>query len=197
VTSDSSPISLEPVQHPGGTETHVVPPPPARADPPAPGLTTPPRQPRLGPFLFILGIGLVSLSFLLNSYANYEVQYNLVWYIQSAVLVYGLAYVLTGVGVLCGCAGWVLEKQASSRVRGIGRTDRGARRVAGQVVVLLGGAAIASVTIYQGSVGWLDYYKIAIAFPEWFWWFSYAAEGVGALGIAAGWSVHRTSLNVG
>jgi hypothetical protein len=159
---------------------------------------SPPRQFRVGPILFTLGIALISLSFLVNSYAYYEILHSSSGStFQGIELAFGLGEVFTAVGVLLASVGWLLDKQASARVQGIAQTDRTARRFAGLVMVLLGAAAIAGATLYLGALDLAAYYQVTITLPNWAISFIYAVEGAGVLGIAAGWAIHRSSLIVG
>jgi len=199
VTPEWNPNSLEPEPSPRTIEGQAIIPPPAAFIPQTPVPIPPFRQSRVGPILFTLGVGLISLNFLLNSYAYYQLTNSPSSIsFQSIELAMSLGEIFTAFGVLLASAGWVLDKRATRLVLGsIAQNERKTRQLAGQILVLLGAAAIAGATLFLGVVELEVYYNVTISLPNWTIPFIYAVEGIGVLGIAAGWWIHRSASNVG
>ncbi len=197
VTRDLNSINLESFPRTTG-QPRTVPPPEASIPPPAVS-NPPPRAARAGPILFTLGLGLLSLYFLLSSVAYYEVttspsSNSFQWVLLSL----GLGYVFVAAGVLLAATGWLLDKRETVRVQEVStQSERTMSRRAGQVLVLLGASAIAAGFLFLGVIELDAYYNVTFSLPTWTLSLDYAVEGVGVLAVAAGWWIHRRSLTVG
>jgi hypothetical protein len=152
----------------------------------------------VGPILFTLGVVLVSLNFFLSAWAFYVIVNN-----QSSnnfdlsELANALGEILLGIGVVLGATGWLLGKREVTRFQEPATLTRGAtRRVVGQIVVIIGVLLICGAALYLGAVELGDYWNIPISLSTWVYTFILTVEGIGVLGVAAGWWTHHSGSPV-
>jgi hypothetical protein len=188
MSGDWNPNSTNPRPFVPAVEARTIPAtPPVMASPP-------PRPSRVGPALFVVGLGLISINFLVSAWAYY-VEFNSpsINTFQWVELAEGLGEVLVGFGVLLGTAGWLLGKRDVARYPRAATQDNGAtRRGVGQVVVIFAALLISGASFYFGGIELAVYYNVPITFAAWTLSLIYALEGIGILGLAIGWWIHRT-----
>ncbi len=154
----------------------------------------PTRKSRVGPILFTLGVGLVSLNFFLSAWAFYVTfnspsLNNFNW----QELADALGEIFLGIGVVLGATGWLLGKREVIRFQEPATLARGAtRRVVGQIVVIIGSLLICGATLYLGALELEAYWNVPINLATWVYTLILTVEGVGVLGVAAGWWTHHS-----
>ena len=103
------------------------------------------------------------------------------------------AELFTAIGVLVATTGWVLDKREVARVHGLStRSSQKTRRLAGQILLVLGALAVVGATLYFSIIEFAVYYNITLNLPVWTIEFIYALEGVGILVVAVGWWIQRS-----
>lgn len=154
-----------------------------------------PRESRVGPILFTLGLGLIAVDFLLVAYTYYALTNSPSFDTFRSIQLYmAIAQLFTAIGAPLAGVGWLLDKREIARVQGKTASGEGSsQRLAGQVLVLLGATAIGAATLVFGILEFEVYYNVAVNLPTWSVLSIYAAEGIGVLVIAVGWWIHRTA----
>jgi len=194
--SDWDPNSLAPKPAPPPIANPPPSSPPPGISPPPPKPLLRPREPRLGPLLFAVGLALLSLNFLLDAYVFYSL-YNSPSssLFNSIELAYALGTLFTAIGVLMACAGWLIDKGQTARARGLTSQSAGwERRLAGRLIVTLGASAVAAATLTLSIIELDEYWMVSPNLPIWVLWTIYLVEGLGILGIAIGWGIHRSAF---
>ncbi len=148
----------------------------------------------MGPILFTLGVGLLAVSFLISAYTYYTLTNSpLTVNFQNIDLYMATAELFTAIGVLVATTGWVLDKREVARVHGLStRSSQKTRRLAGQILLVLGALAVVGATLYFSIIEFAVYYNITLNLPVWTIEFIYALEGVGILVVAVGWWIQRS-----
>lgn len=157
-------------------------------------LMPPPRGSRLGAIVFELGVGLFAVSFLISASIYYTlVNSSGIPNYQTIELEMAIAELLMAIGALVAGAGWVLDKRELARVLGLStQGGQKTRRLAGQIIVVLGALTFFGGALYFSILEFLPYYNITVTLPSWTLSFIYALEGVGVLVVAVGWSIQRS-----
>lgn len=144
--------------------------------------------------MFTLGVGLLAVSFLISAYTYYTITNS-----PSAVNILNIelymatAELFMAIGVLVASTGWVLDKREIARVHGFStRSSQKTRRLAGQVLVVIGALAVVGATLYLSIIEFSFYYNVTLNLPVWTTAFLFALEGVGVLVVAVGWYIQRS-----
>jgi hypothetical protein len=199
VTPDWNPNSLDPQPSRPAAGGPTTIPPPSTPTPGIPVWTPASAQSRVGPILFTFGLGLIALDFLLESYVYYQLtsspgSFNF----QTYELIMALAQIFAAFGVIFASFGWVLDKRATQPTGGFAVQNEGkVRRLAGQILVLLGAWAFAGANLFYGVIELESYSNVSINLPIWTLSFIYAVQGVGVLVIAVGWWIQRSAKTFG